>query len=113
MNQPTAALAALIREADAQRRLGHGAEASRLARDAVVRWSRMGALEMSPPEFWWLAHQALAAGAATEEAQSAVRKGAEWLREAKKHVPEAFQDSFCHRVACHAALLSAAANMAM
>lgn len=95
--QPTVALSALIRLADAQRRLGRAEEAAASARTAVAEAASCGRHDIGTPEFWWLAFEAFDSSACEAEALHALRTGAEWARAAAAHVPDAFRESFLHR----------------
>jgi hypothetical protein len=60
-------------------------------------------------ETWLVASRALAAASACDEAQRALHRGSDWVRQhALPHVPAAFIDSFLHRNAVNRELLAAA-----
>ena len=94
---PTVALSALIRLADARRRVGRTEEAAATARAAVAEMTGSALYDMSPPEFWWLAFQSFDSGGCEAEAQQALRAGAEWTMRAAGQVPDTFRESYLHR----------------
>ena len=96
-DQPTVALTALIRLAEAQRLTGSHEEAAASARTAVAEAAGSGPYDMPTPEFWWLAFQAFDSAGCNTEALNALRTGADWVSRAAAHVPDAFRDSFLHR----------------
>lgn len=94
---PTVAVTASIRLAEAQRLTGNHEAAAASARTAVAEAAGSCPYDMPPPEFWWLAFQAFDSAGCDAEALHALRSGADWVRQAVAHVPEAFRDSFLHR----------------
>ena len=96
-DQPTVALTALIRLAEAQRLTGNREEAAGSARTAVAEAAGSAPYDMPTLAFWWLAFQAFDSAGCDAEALHALRTGADWVRRAAAHVPDAFRDSFLHR----------------
>ena len=96
-DQPTVALTALIRLAEAQRLTGCHEEAAASARTAVAEAAGSGPYDLPTPAFWWLAFQAFDSAGCDAEALHALRTGADWVRRAAAHVPDAFHESFLHR----------------
>jgi DNA-binding SARP family transcriptional activator len=95
--QPSVAVSALIREADAWRRAGEAGRAAAAARTAVTEAAERGWHDMHAPVFWWLAVQALDAGGAADEAVAALRTGTRWIEGALPHVPQAFVNGYLQR----------------
>ena len=96
-DHPPVALTALIRLADAQRRLGDLDGAAASARAAVAESAQSGWYDLPAPEFWWMAFQALDAAGWADEATGALREGSRWIGAAVDHVPDEFRNSYLHR----------------
>ena len=109
-DHPAVARSALIRVADALRRLGRPREAADAARTAAAEAAGAGLHDLPSPEFWWLAFQAFDSAGSEAEALQALRTGADWVTRAAAHVPAPFRESYLHRGLVVPQLLSVAAR---
>jgi len=84
--------------------------AATLARRALAQAGELVPSLRTRVEVWWHAARALAAAGHEAEARAAAAAGRAWLLEtARSQVPEAFRDSFLHRVAVNDSMLAVSA----
>ncbi len=97
---------------DALRRAGRSADAATLARQIMAEFEDKPPIVRYPPEYWWIAHQALAAAGDDAGAAQALRRAVAWIREvALSNVPDEFRDGFLHRNPVNRAVLAAASRL--